>query len=258
MDSYIFFLKVYKKYSTFRIARNIYGNGDRLATVGLWLGKFIFAAAGVMYFFFFSQKQWAPSMLLMLSGGGLWGISFQRALRRYVSTIQGVSQDKANLFRLNYQYLRYHLFAEEVKAAKQEGDAGKALVFINGLLETEHSPSVWSNPFVATMVAVALAVLGGAAGTWDAKYVIGTICFSIVAVYFASVFLATRMTKEAEAKELKRFLFWMTQVEGEKPVPAPSLDHQPVVLSMVQKNNGVVSPDPGIVAKTETPREDAA
>ena len=256
MDSYMFFLNIYRKYSNYKIARAVYRNGGRLATVGLWLGMFVFFAAGVTQFFF--DKHFAPFLLLMLCGGALWGVSFQRALRKYVSTIPGLPEDKANLFRMNYQYIRFHLFAAEVKEAKREGDAGAAFAFINGLLETEHSPSVWSNPFVATMVAVALAVLGGAAGSWDAKYVAGTICFSIVAVYFASMFLAVRTTKEAEAKELKRFLLWLTHAVGEGQARAPRLDHQPVVLNMVQKNNGVVSPDPGIVAKIETPQEDAA
>lgn len=252
MDSYIFFLETYTKYLNRRIAINIYKSGGLLATIGLWVGKLIFFSAGLAWIL--ATQHIAAILALMVCGAGLWGLSFSRARRNYFSSIPALSKNKASLFSLNYQYLRYHLFQGDVRAASRAGDAGKALAFLNGLLETEYSVSIWSNQFIAIMVAISMAVLGGAAGGWSAKYVIGTIFFAVVAIYFAAMVLALRTSKDASMKELKRFLLWLTDEQS----TGASLEHRPEqsdqdTVSQVNgpKNKVNASPNLGIVAKAE-------
>ncbi|MYM66049.1 hypothetical protein GTP45_04245 [Pseudoduganella sp. FT55W] len=170
----------------------------------LWGGKCLFALCSVLQFFL--QPLWLYFVSMLLSAC-LWAWSFDRTRRSEFVEQDRLYPDRVTYFAHDYQYIRYLQFREKLQSS-YTGSVGDALLFLNELIDTDSKTSTATHPVMSFFLGATLAVLGGAAGQWDAKYVVATLLFLVVGWYIFYMILCVVPTRQSHLKEFKRFLLW--------------------------------------------------
>lgn len=205
MDSFLRLYALYKSITRLAIARMIYGNASRYWKMLLWGSKALFVFFAVAQFVcVYSEACFAA----MVGSACLWAWAFHRSRQSAFAEQHRLYSERIKYFERDYQYIRYLFFKQQLSVGTYRGDVSDALTFLDEQISTDSQTSISSHPLVAFILAAMLAVLGGAAGSWSARYAVGAILFLLVVWYFATMLLGTLRTKQSDLKEFKRFLLW--------------------------------------------------
>jgi ABC-type transport system involved in cytochrome bd biosynthesis fused ATPase/permease subunit len=210
MNSYIFFLKLYLKFSRRSIAAAIYRQASTPTKLTLWTSKAVFAGAAMLHFV---VQNTLLIYFIILCSAITWAVSFEKARQQYFRLIPNFNRDYHTHFTNGYQYIRYLLFKQAIQNTGRTQEASEVISFINNLHETEFKRPVFSHPVVATLLAVILAIIGGKTADWPTGFIVPTIMLAIFGIYISAMILSVHRPKEADTKELRRFLHWLASGE---------------------------------------------
>jgi hypothetical protein len=205
MDSFLRLYSLYRSLARWRIALQVYKSAPIKWKACLWGTKTLFVWFAASQFIFWPA--WPHFVAMLLSACG-WAWSFDRARRAAFAEQYRVYRERMKYFERDYQHVRYLEFRNKLQSGSYAGSLIDALAFLDEHIETDSQSPVAAHPFFSATLAGALAILGGAAGQWHAKYIIGTLLFLLVALYFSYMVLGTLQTPQADLKEFKRFLLW--------------------------------------------------
>jgi hypothetical protein len=204
MDSFVRLYALYKSITRWRIVVHVYGHAGFPWKPIMWIGKLLFVLFAGLQFFF------NPPMLyfaLMLLSACIWAWSFGRSRRSAFAEQYRLYPERIRYFAYDYQYIRYLQFRDKLQDSFS-GSIADALSFLNKQIETDSRTAISAHPVMSFLVASALAILGGAAGQWPAKYIIAILFLLIACLYFLYMVLGVLHTRQSDLKEFKRFLLW--------------------------------------------------
>lgn len=205
MDSFVRIYKIYRAVSRSWAARHIYGRASGPWRFGLWSTKVAFVwFAGAQFYF---VPAWAHFFAMLLSAS-VWGFCFDRARRAAFADKYRLYPERIKYFERDYQYLRYLEFRERLQSGSYAGSIEDALKFLNEQIDTDSQTAIAAHPVMTVLIGTLLAIVGAAAGQWQAKFIIYTLLTLLVGMYFSAMILGMLQTKQADLKEFKRFLLW--------------------------------------------------
>lgn len=212
MDSFVRIYSLYRSITRWRIAVEIYQRAAAKWKFCLWGGKAVFAFSAVAQFFF---APWEGYFFCLLTSACLWAWSFDRSRRSAFANFYHLYPERMKYFEKDYQYIRYLHFREKLQNGRYSGSVEDALSFLNEQIDTDSQTPISSHSIITFLIASAMAILGGAAGKWQTKYIVATLLALMVSLYFVSAVLGVLQTRQADLKEFKRFLMWARDEQPE-------------------------------------------
>lgn len=205
MNSFLRLYAIYRSVTRWQIVVRVYSESKPLWKMALWSTKLAFATLAATGFF---APSWRPFFLGLVVAAVAWTWSFSKARAEVFSDTYRLYPEQIRYFGMNYQYLRYLAFKEKLKSNELLGSVLGALAFVDSQLETDSRTSISSHPLITLLLGAILAVLGGAAGQWNAEYVTAAILAMGTITYFSYMMLDVARSQESGLKEFKRFLLW--------------------------------------------------
>ena len=147
----------------------------------------------------------------MLFAATIWAWSFSKARTNAFQDFYRLYPDRIKYYEKEYQYIRYLWFRHHVARSSYAERVNDALGHLSNQIETDSNSPVSSHPFISVSIGTLLAIIGGAAGQWNAKVVTLMVLSLVLVVYFAYMVIGITRAPLADLKEFKRFLLWMKE-----------------------------------------------
>lgn len=166
----------------------------------------VMIAAGLMWF----SEPWYFSFFALLSLFLAWALVFDRARRATFHQLHALFPEQMQHYASEYHFIRYRIFLGKLQHLPdiRPGNIERALEHLETDLETQPTWAVSSHPVIVAILGSFFAILGGASGRWDVKYLLVSLFALLAAVYFSYMVLGLLRTRKSDLLEFKRFLLW--------------------------------------------------
>ncbi|WP_416269591.1 hypothetical protein SD235_19785 (plasmid) [Burkholderia cepacia] len=174
----------------------------------MWSTKLLFI--GIAPFGFLASS-WHPFFAALLVIATIWAISFQKARSEVFAELYRLHPYPMRYFSKSYEYIRYLEFKKIIEANSLTEKIEGALTFVDTLHTPNPRPPILTHPLITLLLGGVLAILGGGAGQWPMRYVVGGIIALIFIVYFTCMILDVMQTPTSDLNEFRRFLQWTSE-----------------------------------------------
>lgn len=205
MDSFLRLHALYLLTSRWQVVVRIYKEAPLPMQAIMWIAKLAFIALSV---FGLLASSWHLFFVLIVLVVAIWMFTFSKARANVFAELRRVYPERIKYFAKDYQYIRYLEFKERLESKGFAGSIDDALAFIQGHREMGTHPPITSHPFMLITSGAFLAILGGAAGKWDEKYLVAALLSLAILFYFSYMVIDISRTPTSDLREFKRFLHW--------------------------------------------------
>lgn len=205
MDSFLRLHALYLLTSRWQVVVRIYKESPLPMQAIMWIAKLAFIALSVLWLL---ASSWHLFFVLIVLVAIIWMFTFSKARANVFAELRRLYPERIKYFAKDYQYVRYLAFKERLESKGFAGSIDDALVFIEGHSEMGTHPPITSHPFMLITSGVFLAILGGAAGKWDEKYLVAALLSLAILFYFSYMVIDISRTPTSDLREFKRFLHW--------------------------------------------------
>lgn len=205
MDSFLHLHAIYLSASRWKVIARVYTESKIGWRFMMWATKVLFLGFAAFGLF---ASSWHPFFVAAFAVELAWAVSFHKARLEVFAELYCLYPERLKYFTKNYQYIRYLAFKESLESNSLIGSVREALEFVDSHIDVNPRPPITSHPFIVFTLGAVLAVLGGAAGQWQAQYVAITIMVLATLLYFSYMILDLTRTPTSDLKEFRQFLLW--------------------------------------------------
>lgn len=205
MDSFLRLHALYLLTSRWQVVVRIYKESPLPMQAIMWVAKLTFIALSVLWLL---ASSWQIYFVLIVFVAAIWMLAFSKARANVFAELRRLYAERIKYFAKDYQYVRYLAFKERLESKGFAGSIDDALAFIEGHNEMGTHPPITSHPFMLLTSGAFLAILGGAAGKWDEKYLVAALLSLAILFYFSYMVIDITRTPTSDLREFKRFLHW--------------------------------------------------
>jgi len=205
MDSFLRLHAIYLLTSRWQVVVRIYKESRLWMQVVMWTAKLFFITFAVLGLF---TSSWHIYYALIVSTAAIWAFVFSKARASVFSELRRLYPERIKYFAKDYQYIRYLAFQERLERNGFAECINDALAFIEGHIDVGTHPPITSHPFMLITSGAFLAILSGAAGKWDEKYLASVLLALALLFYFSYMVIDITRTPTSDLREFKRFLHW--------------------------------------------------
>ena len=211
MECYIKLFQIYLEVGTRHILKEIYFTDIFPKKKMLWVSSILMVVTAVVMFVWFRERGWVS--LPIIAVGAMWAHYFWGALISQFSRYYEVESTKKKLsfYGEGYEYLRYLFFKEKATANGNniQSCIDDALKYLDIALSTEHRTAITGHPFIASMITITFAVIGGSVGLWGGKTIATVSAWLVIILLVGFMFVSVSKGKKGRSLEFKRFLLWL-------------------------------------------------